>query len=158
MMPAEKRGAAGFSVIEIIVAGAIFLATVAAFTAAYGFLNTLSDRAAERTMAAVLLEEGSEAVLLLRDLGWDSEIAPLALEQGYSLHWDGAAYRLSSSTVPVDGFRRRVTFFAVRRNVSGILAENGAVDAATRRVRIEILRAEGGAALASAEMLIHKHE
>lgn len=149
----------GFSIIEIVIACAIFLGTVAAFVASNDILRAMSTSTADKTDAALLVEEGFEAILLLRDLGWDTKIAALNQETPYFLHWDGDSYELSASEVLIDGrYLRQVTFFEVLRGGSGSISDVGTVDPDTRRVRIEIWRIDPLEILTAAEMLVHNNE
>lgn len=149
----------GFSIIEIIIACAIFLGTVAAFVTANDLLREIATKTATKTEAALLMEEGAEALLLLRDQGWDAHIESLNLETPYYLYWDGDSYELSLDPVLVSGgYWRRVTLFEVRRDGSGAFAEAGTVDIDTRRAEIEIVLADSLQILTAGEMLIHNIE
>lgn len=149
----------GFSIIEIVIACAIFLSTVAAFVTGNDILREMSMSTADKTEAALLVEEGFEALLLLRDIDWDAKIAVLTRETPYHLYWDGDSYELSGNEVVIDGrYQRRVTFFDVRRDGTGAVSPTGTLDADTRRARIEIWRTDPEEMLTAAEMLVHNNE
>jgi hypothetical protein len=149
----------GFSIIEIVIACAIFLSTVAAFVTGNDILRQMSADAADKTEAALLVEEGFEALLLLRDIDWDANIASLTLETPYHLYWDGDSYELSSNAVVIEGrYQRQVSFFDVRRDGTGAISSTGTIDPDTRRVRIEIWRVDPEEMLVVAEMLVHNDE
>ena len=151
----QKR-ATGFSIIEIIIACAIFLSTIAAYVVSADVLREMSKRAEEKTQAALLLEEGAEAVWLLRDEDWGTNIDALTLGEPYSLYWDGDSYETSAEDVLIGGkYWRQVTFLAAYRSGTGTLAESGTEDENTRRVVIEILASSDGETLAASEMLVH---
>lgn len=154
------KAIAGFSIIEIIVACAIFLGTISAFVTASEVLKDIAAHAEGKTHASLLLEEGAEAILLMRDLDWDANLAGLTLESPYSLSWDGDSYVLTGGDVVIgDRYWRRVTFFEVHRDAGGSFAESGTVDPDTLRAEIEILTAVDGEVIASAAMLVHNtHE
>ncbi len=140
--------------VEIIVAAAIFVTALVAFVTAFGFLDQLSNSSEDRAMAAVLLEEGAEAVLLLRDLGFDEKIAALEGAGQRSLYWNGSEYQTAAGESLIAGrYTRTVTVFPVYRDGQGGLADSGTADPDTRRVRIEVFA--GGDALVSSEMLVH---
>lgn len=150
------KATAGFSIIEIIVACAIFLGTISAFVTASEILRDMGAHAEDKTHAALLLEEGAEAILLLRDLDWTGNFAGLTLESPYSLSWDGNSYALTAGDVVIGGgYYRRVTFFEVYRDAQGAFAASGTVDPDTLRVEIEILTVADGEVIASAAMLVH---
>ena len=146
----------GFSIVEILVAAAVFVSAITVFVFSFEFLGGLSDKTADTTQAGVLLEEGAEAVLLLRDQGFDANIAALETETPYYLYWNGSAYATSESEVLIAGrYTRTITIFPAYRNGSDAIAPSGTEDPATRRVRIEVMRDEDGEVLAASEMLIH---
>lgn len=149
----------GFSIVEIIVASAIFLVTSAAFVFSFEVLDNLSKVGEEKMQTALLLEEGAEAMLLLRDQSW-ATIEALDLDEPYSLYWDDGSYETSASDVTImDDYIRRVTLSAVHRTGTGALASSGTIDPDTKHVLIEVVAATGGEVLATAEMLIHNsHE
>ena len=141
--------------VEILVAAGIFVTAVSIFLVSFGFLDDLSEHASSRTAAALLLEEGAEAVLLLRDLGWEN-IEALEAEEPYSLYWDEDQYRMAEGEVEVlPGLLRTITLFPAYRDGSDSYAESGTLDPGTKRVLIEIKRTDGGEVLSTAEMLVH---
>jgi len=150
----------GFSIIEIIVACAIFLGTMAAFITASDILRDLDSRVEDKTHASLLIEEGAEAILLLRDLDWANNLAVVTLDSTYWLYWDGDSYELSEVAVAVAGkYWRQVTFRAVERDGAGTLVESGTTDTDTLKVEIEIKRIADNESLAFASMLVHNsHE
>jgi prepilin-type N-terminal cleavage/methylation domain-containing protein len=146
----------GFSLVEIIVATAIFVGAAVSFVASFQVFTDLTRHTADRTQAAILLEEGSEAVQLLRDEGWSAYIAPLSLGTAYSLYWNGSAYAATTTPIVIDGaYLRTITFGSVRRDSSDDISSSGAIDANTRTVTITISRASDGEELLSAEGLVH---
>lgn len=146
----------GFSVVEIVVAASIFLVAVAAFIVSFDTLRSLDSHTEARTQAALLLEEGSEAVLLLRDLSWEDNIASTTVGTTYYLYWDGSNYLLSEDEVVVSSkYLRTVVFSRAYRDGSDHLASSGSEDENTRRVQISIISKSNNEELVSAEMLIH---
>lgn len=142
--------------VEVIVSASIFLTAVVGFVAASQAFGALTRHTAEQTAVTLLLEEGAEAMLLLRDQGWATHIEPLALGEAYSLHWTGNEYVATTTDAVIDGrYLRHVTFSAIERNASDAIAESGTLDPDTRRVTLDIVRANDGALLGTADMLIH---
>lgn len=151
-----RRFTSGFSIVEIIAAAAIFVAAVSVFVVSFNVLHGLSARTEARTEAAVLLEEGAEAMLIFRDQGWSETIEPLALDTAYALYWDDGSYRLATGTVLVNGaYRRTVTLSSAYRNASGVFSDTGAIDPDTRIAVIEVRSSGDGELLATSKMLIH---
>lgn len=146
----------GFSVVEIVVAASIFLAAIAAFVVSFDTLRSLDSHTEDRTQAALLLEEGGEAVLLLRDFGWEDNIAAPSIGTTYYLYWNGSNYVLSEDEVIISSrYIRTVVFSTAYRDGSGYLSTMGTPDDNTRRALVSIVSAIDGAGIVSAEMLVH---
>lgn len=146
----------GFSVVEIVVAASIFLAAIAAFIVSFDTLRSLDAHTEERTQAALLLEEGSEAIILLRDFSWEDNIASLNTGVTYYLQWNGSSYILSETESVIDSkYLRTVVFSPAYRDGSGYLVSVGTEDENTRRVQITISSTTSGEEIVSAEMLVH---
>lgn len=146
----------GFSIVEILVAVGIFVTAIVAFVGSFTAFTALTRQTAEHTQAALLLEEGAEAVQLLRDAGWDMYIAPLEDDTAYNFYWDGSTYVATSTEVLINSvYVRTITFAEARRDGSDQIADSGTVDADTRRVTIAIYRASDDTLLASGETLVH---
>lgn len=146
----------GFSVVEILAAVGIFVTAIVAFTASFTAFTTLIRHTAERTQAALLLEEGAEAVQLLRDTGWDTAIAPLADDTPYSFYWNGSTYvATTTETVIADRYVRTITFAPAYRNGADQIADSGSEDEDTRRVMIAVYRLGEAEAIAEGETLVH---
>lgn len=146
----------GFSIVEIVVSASIFLVAVTAFVVSFDTLRSLDNHTEERTQAALLLEEGSEAILLLRDLSWNDNIASTTLGTTYYLYWNGSNYILSEDETVINSkYLRTVVFSSAYRDGSDYLATTGTVDANTRRVQISIISTIDNKEIVSAEMLVH---
>lgn len=142
--------------VEIVVAAAIFIVSVAAFMTSFNTLRALAGHTERNTFAAVLLEEAAEALLILRDEGYATNIANRSLNTPYYLHWDGDEYLLASSTIDASsGYTRKVTFSSAYRSGSGVLAQNGTLDTNTRRAVIEVVDIASNEVIVSSETLIH---
>lgn len=150
----------GFSVVEIIVASAIIATVVTAIGGGWQiYLKTTRD-AMNYTMAANMTEEGGEAVQLLRDLGWTTNIASLSLDTSYDLYWDTTNSTYKATTTPqlLQGlYRRTITFGAVERDAwDNIVTSGGTTDANTRKVTIDVyLGSATSTPLSESQMLIH---
>ncbi len=151
-----KSNKSGFGLVEIIIACAIIVSTVAAMSGVFRFYLALSRVAAEKTQAAVLLEEGAEALLLIRDTGWAAHIAPLSSGADYYLYWNGFAYEATTSpAIIASRYKRLFRTAPTYRDAEDSLADAGAEDLGTRRVFMRVVRAADERTLASAELLLH---
>jgi type II secretory pathway pseudopilin PulG len=88
----------GFTLIEIVLAAGIlssFMVTIALY---YKKILDVSEDTTRYIQSGFLLEEGVEAVKLIRDEGWSSGIVPLSTTTTYYLFWTGT--RWTSTTTP----------------------------------------------------------
>ncbi len=119
----------GFSLIEIVVATSITLAVILplmnTFTNAFKYAsNNLA-----RVQASFLEEEGVEAVRLIRDNGWSTNIAPLTRNTPYYLTFNGTSWVTTTTPNSIDStFTRTVTLSNVYRDGSQNIASSGTLD------------------------------
>lgn len=148
----------GFSVVEIIVASAIIVTLVTAIGGGWQLYLKVTRDGTNYTMASNLSEEGAEAVQLLRDQSWSTNIATLSLNTPYNLYWNGSAYKATTTTQIIQkAFKRTVTFSSVQRDAwDNIVSSGGTVDAKTRKATIDVyLVSTSSTLLLESEMLIH---
>lgn len=146
----------GFGTLELIIAAGILLVVVTSVSAAFYTFHRFSNELSHDAQAALLLEEGLEALQIMRDYGWTANIASADMETPYSVHWDGNAYVLSEDLVLINNaYLREVEFHEVRRNGSGVLSAGGSVDNSTRRAVVTVYLEEDMRVLGTVESLIH---
>jgi Tfp pilus assembly protein PilV len=128
----------GAGLIEVVVAAAILVIVVVGIASAHRLLIRSSRQVIYGTQAALLAEEGLEAVRVLRDSAW-ANIASSTVDTSYTLVWTGSTWGLSASPTLIDGvFDRRVTFGSVHRNSDDDIAASGALDDDTYRVDVTV--------------------
>ncbi|NLE07010.1 MAG: hypothetical protein GX627_00090 [Parcubacteria group bacterium] len=136
-LPQEKKRNRGFSLVEALIAIFIIAFCILAIWRIYVFFVKTSLSNAKFFQGAFLADEGVEAVKFMRDGGWSSNIAPLTLETPYSLIFDGTKWEATPAISYIDGvFDRRAIFSAVYRDADGNIADSGALDEGTRKVKI----------------------
>jgi len=148
----------GLSVVEIIVASAILLTLVTAIGGGWQLYLRVVRDGTNYTMASNLSEEGAEAIQLMRDGGWTSNIIPLSLGTEYDLYWNGSNYIATTTPQLLQSiYRRTVTFSSVERDAwSNIVTSGGVLDADTRKVDIKIYLANSTSTiLTQSQILIH---
>lgn len=129
--------------IELLVATAVIaVALVSAILASAGAIKA-ARQTLRQTQAAYLLEEGAEAVKLIRGEGW-SNISALTDSTDYYLSFSGTAWTLSTTPNTNTPFTRVVNFDEVERDANDdIVTSGGTVDTGTRYVNIEVSWNEG---------------
>ncbi len=129
----------GISIIEIVISAALIVTAVTVTINVFRSFLILAQDNVTKTHAALLAEEGSEAIQLIRDSGWASNIDTLTLDTTYYLYWSGSAYSLTTTPQTANGFTREISFSAVDRDdSSGNIVESGTTDNNTRLYDITI--------------------
>lgn len=143
-----KKPVKGMSLVEVLVASAIIMTSVVAIMGAYGGLSTLSMGNTPKVQAAMLLEEGAEALRLMRDAGYASQIASLSNGTSYGLAWSNGQWRATTTRAAIDSqFYRTFTLSAVNRDATSynIVATGGTPDAGTRKATVSVSWRDRGA-------------
>lgn len=130
--------------VEIIVAISIIaVAILASMTVAQKSIH-VSRQALHTTQAAFLLEEGAEAVRILRDNAW-TNISSLTAGTSYYPFFSGGTWTLSSTSNTVGIFTRTVSVANVNRdNTTQDIANIGTNDPSTKLVTVTVSWLEGG--------------
>ena len=144
------KRAAGFGVIEVLIASGIIGATI--FSLYYVFVlgTRLSVDAGNKISANFLAEEGLEAARFLRDSSWTDNISGLVSGTAYYLSFDkiNSAWSITAGAqAPVDGtFYRKLTVENVSRDSNdNIVSSGGTLDPGTKKINIEVAWANRGA-------------
>lgn len=129
----------GFGLLEVVIAVAI----VAIFF--WGLMNgltsavRLNQRNLRMTQASFLLNEGVEAVKMLRNSGWQAQIVTLTNNVPYRLHWSGTTWQATSTPLLIDSiFDRRFVLSDAYRDGNQDLASSGSVDSGTRKLTVTV--------------------
>lgn len=139
----RKNKKLGFMLIEVLVAVSIITASTLAAMAVAQKSIVLSYRSVNTVQASFLLEEGAEAVRILRDDSW-TNISSLNTGADYYLEFTGATWTLTTSPAQIGEFTRKINIADVYRDaVSGNISESGNLDAGTKLVTITVSWNEG---------------
>src|SRR5438105_3116687 len=119
----------GFSIVEVLVAAAIISASSATIFGAYALATRYSLENTPNIKAAMLLEEGAEALKVMRDSSWTKKIASLSLGTSYRFYFDQTqgTWLATTSVAMIDKqFDRAFTLSAVGRDSSfNVLSSGG---------------------------------
>jgi len=128
------------SLLEFVIATAL-VGFVAISLVQVGELSLRYSRFADnRTTATFLLQEGVEAVTMLRDESWDQHIASRTTDVDYFLNFSGPAYTLSETPSPfIDNkFERTIRFADVLRDAQFDIAASGNTDTETKKITVTV--------------------
>lgn len=130
----------GFGVVEIIVGvGIITIAIVALLGATKSFLSLARDTTYS-VSANNLLEEGLEAVRVIRDNGYTDNIGSLTPGNYYYLHFDGSTWVSTTAPNVVDNFfTRKFDVEGVYRDGNSDISDVGVIDPDTKKVNVYVV-------------------
>lgn len=135
----------GVSIVEVLVASAIIITSVVSILGVYGGLTSISVRNTAKVQAGMLLDEGAEALRFMRDVSWNTNIAPLADGVTYTLYWDYSVnnygWRATTTRDLIDDqFDRTFVLSPVSRDATtrNIVSSGGVVDSGTRKATITV--------------------
>lgn len=134
----------GFSLVEILVAVAVLLASFVSVLTAFQVAARHGRGTMEHVQATALAEEGIETMTTLRDAGWNN-LSFLTIGTSYDLVFNGTAWATMQTPQMIDGFFRRTVVLddVYRRNADkDIVASSSpdakAIDAGTRKVTVRV--------------------
>lgn len=136
----QKNKSYGFTILEIVLGIAMITAFLVSNSYYYKKVLDVSEETTHSIQSGFLLEEGVEAVKLLRNESWSTNIDPLVAGTPYYLHWTGAAWVLTTTPEQVETvFTRTLKFENVNRDGSDdIVTSGGALDAGTKKVVVDV--------------------
>jgi len=142
---AKTRGkVCGFMLVEILIAVSIIVVSVLAFMAVAQKSIYVARQSFHATQGGFLLEEGAEAVRILRDNDWDN-ISSLTVATNYYPTFTGGTWTLSLTSNTVGIFTRTVSVADVNRDsVTSDITPSGTNDPDTKLVTVTISWLEGG--------------
>jgi len=119
----------GFGLVEIVISAAILSVSLLSIS---GFFQSI-NRASIETKAAVqgdyLLEEGVEAIKLLRDDDYTDNILKISTSTPHYFLWNGTKWATTTTNTLVDGrYERKFTLADVKRDANSDIASMGTYD------------------------------
>ncbi len=134
--------------LEIVVGSAIILSFFIGVMYVFGQMTRLSTFNLESLQASFLLTEGVEAVKTIRDLGWQSNIAPLTSGTDHFLIFDSVnnTWLTTTDNLYIDNkFERRFTLDDVYRDGNQDIAGSGTLDPETKKLSVSVAWSNHGA-------------
>lgn len=134
----------GFLTVEVLVAISIITISILASMAVAQKSIYVSRQSLHFSQANFLLEEGAEAVRILRDNAW-TNISTLTLGANYYPLFSNGTWSLSATPSTVGSFTRKMTISSVKRDdTSKDISDTGTVDTGTKLVTITVSWSESG--------------
>jgi len=129
----------GIGLIEAVAGVSIISVFIFSLMLASQLSQKIVGESVRNTQASFLLEEGVDAVKILRDTGWDSGIGNLAAGTDYYFSYNGTTWVSANSNVYMDGiFERKFVLNNVYRNTSDDIAASGTLDSGTKKATVSV--------------------
>ncbi len=135
----------GFGIIEIVIATTIISIAFLIMMSTASMSLKFSEKSVVRLKADFLLEEGVEAVKIIRDNDWTTNIASLSVGTDYFLEFNGAIWVVSVNNILIDGvFERKFTIDDVYRDANDDISSSGILDSNTKKITVYVSWSEDG--------------
>jgi len=130
----------GFGLLEIAIGISIISLSIFSLTAVSNLALKLTEESARNTQASFLLEEGVEALKILRDSSWSIDIMPLASGTVYYLSFADHNWQTTSTNIYIDGiFERSFVLQDVNRDINDdIVSSGGILDSDTKKIIVSV--------------------
>lgn len=135
----KQKSKLGFGALEIVIGSAIISSVfLGLFTVASSALRSLNMNQSE-TKAVFLIEEGVEAVKILRDNSW-TNISNLTAGTNYYYNFNGTTWESTLTNTFVDSkFERKFVLADVYRDANDdIVTSGGALDTGTTKLTVTV--------------------
>ncbi|MES2059455.1 MAG: hypothetical protein V4438_00305 [Patescibacteria group bacterium] len=129
----------GMGLVEVVIGSAILATGFIILIQVYGLYARAAVANVSKIQAAFLLEEGQEAVRVMRDKSWSSNIAPLTAGSTYYLYWNGTLWTSTTTASMIDHkFARTAILQNVYRDASQNIAVSGTSDANIKKIVVSV--------------------
>ena len=127
----------GFMLVEVVITTSIIVSSLLVLIAVAQKSISLSRQSLERGEASFILEEGAEAMKIIRDNAW-TNISGLTAGTTYYLSWNGTTWSTTTTASSIGNFTRTVVVAAVNRDSSDDIALSGTADSGTKKITITV--------------------
>lgn len=143
--------------VEVIIASAIMGSVIIGIINAYRSLVDISLQNTEKIQSTFLIEEGVEAVRVMRDTSW-SNIASSTVGTTYYLKWRNGNWTATTTPQIVDIFTRTIVYSNAYRDGSFNLVESGGTaDTNSRKATVSVAwPGQAGTTTRSVDLYIFK--
>ena len=129
----------GIGLIEAVAGVSIISIFIFSLMLALQLSQKIVSESVRNIQVSFLLEEGVDAVKILRDTGWGSGIGSLAAGTDYYFSYNGTTWISTNSNVYIDGiFERKFVLNNVYRNASDDIAASGTLDGGTKKATVSV--------------------
>jgi len=134
----------GFMMVEVLIALSIIVVSILAAMGVTQKSVSVSRQSLHAAQAAFLLEEGTEAMRILRDNNW-SNVSGLNPINTYYFSFSGTTWSVSEAPSQIGIFTRTARVDSVNRDaVTGDISISGTNDPGTKLITITVSWSESG--------------
>ncbi len=142
MIKINKKNQEGFGLLEIVIAVGVISVSLFSLASVSNLSLKLTEENVRNTQAAFLMEEGIEAVKILRDSSWSANISSLVPGNSYYLDFSDHNWQATSTNLYINGiFERKFSLQNVNRDSSDrIVSSGGTFDPNTKKLVVSVSR------------------
>ena len=135
----KKNFKNGIGLIEAVAGISIISVFIFSLMLASQLSQKIVGESVRNIQAYFLLEEGADAVKILRDTGWSSGISGLSAGTDYFFSYNGTTWVSAANNVYIDGiFERKFNLNNVYRDVNDDIAVSGTLDSGTKKATVSV--------------------
>lgn len=137
---ARRATAEGFGLLEIAIGISVISLSIFSLTVVSNLALKLTEESARNTQASFLLEEGVEALKILRDSSWSANIASLTPGTTYYFSFTNHNWQATSTNIYIDGiFERSFFLHDVNRDINDDIVSSGGIpDPDTKKITVSV--------------------
>lgn len=135
----RHRMSGGIGLIEAVAGISLISVFIFSLMLASQLSQKIVGESVRNIQAYFLLEEGADAVKILRNSGWSSNIGNLAPGMDYYFDYNGTTWVSTTDNVYIDGiFERKFSLNNVYRDANDDIAVSGTLDDGTKRAAVSV--------------------
>jgi len=128
----------GFGLVEVIIGAAIISISLFGMVSLFSKSIQVSREVGKKVQAGFLLEEGLEAVRIIRDSDWDN-ISSLSTTTEHYLNFSGGSWATTTDNMFIDGmFERKLIVDDVYRDGNDDITSSGTLDMGIKKITVEV--------------------
>lgn len=133
-----KNKKRGIGSLEVLIGISIIFVSIFSTISSYHFFLKITQKNTKTIKTQYLLEEGAEAIRIIRDSDWTS-FSNINVDTDKYLFFDGNTWVLADNNIYIDNFfERKIIIKNVYRDSDDKIAEAGTLDLGTRRADIYV--------------------
>ena len=133
------KGMTGVSLIEAVFGVSLVSIFIFSVMLASQLSQKIAGESVRNMQASFLMEEGVDAVKILRNTSWGSNVGNLTAGTNYYLNYNGTTWTTSANNVYIDGiFERKLVLDNVYRDGNDDIASSGTLDVGTKKATVSV--------------------